>query len=102
MEYSAEEFAGHNDCFGGAVINALFLDDPADDWKHKEKMCVHGILTFFYFYKGNITMEVDDQLYNFSPRDLILIPPGVYHRIKVSPDQECLFYFVGFKLEFIK
>lgn len=46
----------------------------------------HDFYEIYFYLSGNVQFMVEDKTYSLLPGDILLIPPGTFHRAIVAPD----------------
>lgn len=44
------------------------------------KIHMHGYHEFYFFLEGNVSIRIEDQMWELRPGDIVLIPPKTYHQ----------------------
>ena len=57
-----------------------------DTHMSKQKNHTHDYYEFYFFLEGNVSIQVEQQVYPVSFGDMIVIPPGVSHRPIIRDD----------------
>lgn len=62
----------------------------------KVNLHMHNYYEFYFFLEGSVSIQIDRELYQLSPGDLILVPPNISHRpvihTKDSPYRRFVFW----------
>lgn len=48
------------------------------------KVHTHSYYEFYFFLEGNISMEIGPKTFHLEPGDVVLVPPGVKHKIEID------------------